>query len=132
MAVFKTGQRVTVLNGYPTGLGTIWHVYGGPVDYSYSVLMDQRAEDGQRTSVTTLGPDMTLAAPIVPYEVGQQVTYFGRRAVITDLIPATDPNDPRDQVLRIQCDQDPPEMFSGVEHAYLFVLPAWKLYAYAR
>lgn len=132
MARFLLGQRVTVLQGYPLGLGTVHDVSGGPVDYSYKVLMDQRGEDGRRIMAMSTGPDLAHASPIAPYVIGQRVTYFGRGGIITDLIPATSPDDPRDAVLRVRCDQDPVELFSGVEHAYLFVMPAWKLHAYAR
>jgi hypothetical protein len=79
-----------------------------------------------------LGMDLTAATPIAPYTLNQRVTYFGRPATITDLIPPTSQDDPRDAILKVQCDRDPVELFSGVEHAYLFVLPAWKLYAYSR
>jgi hypothetical protein len=132
MAAFLLGQRVVVNEGYPTGIGTIHGVIGGPVDFSYQVLMDQRGEDGQRIMAMSTGPDLSPSIPILPYEVGQRVTYFGRSCVVTDKIAETNPADPRDAVLRVLCDQDPVECFSGVEHNYLFVLPAWKLYSYAR
>jgi hypothetical protein len=132
MSKFLLGQRVTVIHGDPSGLGTVHDVYGGPVDFSYRVLMDQRGEDGNRTMAMTYDDAIVPADPITPYTLGQRVTYFGRAGTITDLIPETDQEDPRDAVLEISCDEDPPECFSGVRHNYIFVVPAWKLHAYAR
>lgn len=132
MSKFEIGQRVTVIHGNPIGSGTVHDVYGGPVDFSYRVLMDHRAEDGARTMTMTGGDSMVAADPISPYSMNQRVTYFGRAATITDLVPPSDEGDPRDAVLEVACDMDPPEMFGGVRHRYIFVLPAWKLYAYAR
>jgi hypothetical protein len=132
MPQFRLGQRVTVLHGDPHGLGTIHDVYGGPTDAAYRVLMDQRGEDGCRVMAEAYDTGLVAADPIEPYTLGQRVTYLGRAATITDLVPPTDAEDPRDAVLEVACDLDPPELFSGVEHHYTFVMPAWKLYAYAR
>ncbi len=132
MSQFLLGQRVTVVHGEPKGLGTVHDVYGGSVDFSYRVLMDQRGEDGNRIMAMTMENTMVAADPILPYRLEQRVTYFGRAATITDIVPPTDDEDFRDAVVEVACDLDPAEMFSGVEHHYVFVMPAWKLYAYAR
>ena len=132
MPKFRIGQRVTVLHGYPIGLGTIHDVYGGPEDAAYRVLMDQRGEDGNRVMADVYDSSLVLADPIEPYLLHQRVTYFGRSAEITNLVPPTDEEDPGDAVLEVVCDLDPPECFSGVQHQYTFVMPAWKLHAYAR
>lgn len=132
MPQFLLGQRVTVLRGDPDGLGTIHDVYGGPEDYAYRVLMDQRGEDGNRTMAMVYDDALVPADPILPYQLLQRVQFFGRAAIITDIIPPTDDEDPRDAVLEVTCDEDPPECFSGVRHNYIFVVPAWKLHAYAR
>ena len=132
MALFAQGQRVTVTNCHPSGLGTIHDVYGGPVDVQYRVLMDQVGDDGLKTMAMTRDADMTPAAPIEPYVVGQRVTYRARGAVITDVGPSGHPTDPRDDLVYVLCDRDPPELWSGVEHESIIILPAWKLFAYTR
>jgi hypothetical protein len=132
MSRFLLGQRVTVIHGDPTGPGTVHDVYGGPVDFSYRILMDQRGEDGNRTMAMADEPAMVAGDPITPYQLSQRVQFFGRAAIVTDIIPPTDDEDPRDAILEVTCDEDPPECFSGVRHNYVFVVPAWKLYAYAR
>jgi hypothetical protein len=132
MAAFTQGQRVTVNSGYPSGLGTVWSVYGGPVDSQYLVLMDQPGEDGLKTMATVQEFQVTAAPPIQAYQVGQRVTYLARGATITDIQRSSDPNNPKDDLLYVLCDRDPPELFSGVEHEYIFILPSWKLFASRR
>jgi hypothetical protein len=130
MAAFAQGQRVRVTLGDPRGLGTVHDLYGGPYNVSYRVLMDQRGDDGQRTMALAHDFQMEAAEPIAPYVVGQRVTYLARGAIITDVEPSGHPTDPRGDMLYVLCDRDPPELFSGVEHEYIFIMPAWKLYAY--
>ncbi len=132
MARFDLGQRVTVLTAYPTGPGTIHDVFSGPDDVGYRVLMDQRNEHGRRIMAMAYASDLVAADPIEPYQLNQRVTYLGRAGTITDMVPSADEEDPRYSLLEIACDDDPPEEFSGVQHHYTFVLPAWKLFAYAR
>jgi hypothetical protein len=132
MPAFAQGQRVVVTLGSPCGLGTVHDVFGGPDGAQYRVLMDQRGEDGQRAMAITRDFQMEASAPIAPYAVGQRVTYLARGATVTDVEPSGDPDDPRDDVLYVLCDRDPPELWTGIEHAYIFILPAWKLHAYPR
>ena len=75
---------------------------------------------------------MTAATPIEPYVVGQRVTYRSRGAVITDVEESGSLTDPRDDRVFVLCDRDPPELWSGVEHESIIILPAWKLFAYTR
>lgn len=132
MPRFAQGQRVTVTNCHPVGLGTIHDVYGGPYDVQYRVLMDQVGEDGLRTMAMTRDTDMVAAEPIQPYVALQRVTYRSRGATITDVEPSGHPTDPRDDLVYVLCDRDPPELWSGVEHETATILPAWKLFAYSR
>lgn len=132
MPAFSQGQRVLVSIGFPRGIGTVHDVFGGPDGVQYRVLMDQRGDDGQRTMAVTRDFQMEEADPIAPYAVGQRVTYLARGATVTDIEPSGHPTDPRDDMLYVLCDRDPPELWSGVEHEYIFILPAWKLYAYPR
>jgi hypothetical protein len=131
MALCAQGQRVNVINCSPAGPGTIHDVYGGPYDVQYRVLMDQVGEDGMRTMAMTRDMDMELRPPIPPYTVLQRVTYRARAATVTDIRPSGDPTDPRDDLLYILCDRDPPELWNGIEHEYIHIMPAWKLYAYS-
>ena len=132
MALFAKGQRVTVTNCSPSGSGTVHDVYGGPVDIQYRVLMDQVGDDGIKTMAMTRDADMAAAPPIEPYVVGQRVTYRARGAVITDVEESGDPTDPRNDRVFVLCDRDPPELWSGVEHETIIILPAWQLFAYTK
>jgi hypothetical protein len=129
---FALGHRVEVIIGYPLGIGTIEHVYGGPEDVQYRVLMDQRGEDGLRTAALVQEFQIVAADPIPPYTLLQRVTYQARGATITDIARSGDPDDPKDDLLYVLCDRDPPELWSGVEHEYIFTLPSWKLFAHTR
>ncbi len=132
MPIFSQGQRVTVTRGYPQGSGTIFDVYGGPQDRLYRVLMDQPGDDGQRTMANADEAALQVAPAIMPYSIGQRVTYLGRGAIITDVAPDGTPDHPDIPMVYVLCDRDPEELFSGVEHEYVFIMPAWKLHALAR
>lgn len=132
MSLYAQGQRVNVMLGYPTGLGTVHDIYGGPGDVQYRILMDYRGDDGQRVMVPAQDIHLEPADPIQAYAPLQRVTYLGRGATITDIARSGDLDDPRDDMLYVLCDRDPPEIFSGVEHEYIFVMPSWKLHAYAK
>jgi hypothetical protein len=132
MATFRQGQRVSVIRGHPTGPGTVHDVIGGPVDHLYRVLMDTPGETGLRIMAQASAASLLPAEAIPAYTVGQRVTYLGRGATITDVSSATVTDDPGTSAVYVLCDRDPPEMFSGVEHEYVFIMPAWKLHAYAR
>ena len=75
---------------------------------------------------------LSPAPAIEPYSVGQRVTYLGRGAVITDVAPNGTAEMPGVPMVYILCDRDPPELFSGVEHEYIFIMPAWKFHALSR
>lgn len=132
MPAFSQGQRVTVIHGHPKGLGTVHDVYGGPQDALYRVLMDQPGDDGMRTMAQADERALVPAPAIEPYSVGQRVTYLGRGARVTDVAPNGTPEMPGVPMVYVLCDRDPPELFNGVEHEYIFIMPAWKLHAYAR
>lgn len=120
---YVQGQRVNVITGYPTGPGTIHDVYGGPTDDQYRVLMDEPGEDGLRIYADIQAWQAEPAPPIVPYAVGDRVTYQGRLCLVTDA-------DERDVYLLAE--RDPPELWSDLEHEYIWILPHWKLHAYTR
>ena len=131
MATFRQGQRVSVISGHPTGLGTVHDVIGGPVDHLYRVLMDVPGETG-RIMAQASASSLLSSEAIPAYDIGQRITYLGRGATITDVSAAPVAGDPGSANVYVLCDRDPPEMFSGVEHEYVFIMPAWKLHAYSR
>lgn len=120
---FVQWQRVNVTIGYPTGPGTVHDVYGGPTDDAYRVLMDDPGEDGMRIYADILAYQAEPAAAIPLYQVGDRVVYQGRSCLVTDA-------DERD--VYILADRDPPELWSDLEHEYIWIMPHGKLYAYTR
>src|SRR5688500_13992108 len=104
MPAFSQGQRVTVIHGYPSGLGTVYDLYGSPQDCLYRVLMDQRGEDGQRTMALADERALSPAPAIEPYSVGQRVTYLGRGAVVTDVAPNGTAEMPGVPMVYVLCD----------------------------